>query len=183
MDPAPASSSSLKEAADRNALQVEAIFLTHSHWDHIADVAVLKKELDLKLYVHPFDAANMCHPGSDGLPLMFPIEGNEPDGFFEEGQKLQVGNLEIEVIHTPGHTPGGVCFYIPREKVLISGDTLFSGSIGNLSFPTADPEAMWASLKKLAKLPPDTRVYAGHGPATTIGAEGWLERAEEMFSS
>lgn len=182
IDPAPDSAAALLKAAKQHDLKVEAIFLTHSHWDHIGDVHELRKSLELKLYVHPADADNMRKPGSDGLPLMFAIEGEEPDHFFEEEQKLQVGELEMEVIHTPGHTPGGVSFYLPQEKVLISGDTLFKGSIGNLSFPTADPEAMWESLKKLAKLPPETRVYPGHGPATTIGSEPWLADAKQLFS-
>ncbi|MCB1075463.1 MAG: MBL fold metallo-hydrolase [Simkania sp.] len=182
IDPAPDSAEALLNAAKKHHLKIEAIFLTHSHWDHIGDVAKLKKLLELQLYIHPTDADNMRKPGSDGLPLMFAIDGVEPDHFFEEGQKLKVGTLEIEVIHTPGHTPGGVSFYLPQEKVLISGDTLFKGSIGNLSFPMADSEAMWESLKKLAKLPPETRVYPGHGPATTIGAEPWLSNAKELFS-
>lgn len=182
IDPAPDSAEALLNAAKKHHLKIEAIFLTHSHWDHIGDVAKLKKLLELQLYIHPTDADNMRKPGSDGLPLMFAIDGVEPDHFFEEGQKLKVGTLEIEVIHTPGHTPGGVSFYLPQEKVLISGDTLFKGSIGNLSFPMADSEAMWESLKKLAKLPPETRVYPGHGPATTIDAEPWLSDAKELFS-
>jgi glyoxylase-like metal-dependent hydrolase (beta-lactamase superfamily II) len=104
------------------------------------------------------------------------------DGFLIEGQKLTVGDLDIEVIHTPGHTPGGVCFYLPKEKVLISGDTLFRGTIGNLNFPTSRPDLMWGSLKKLAALPADTKVYPGHGGSTTIGAEKWIGHAKERFT-
>lgn len=181
IDPAPESSQRLLSAKEKHQLKIEAIYLTHSHWDHIGDVAMLKKKLNLPLYVHPADADNVRRPGSDGLPLFFQVEGAEPDHFFAEGQKLRIGDLLIEVIHTPGHTPGGVCFYLPKEKVLISGDTLFQGTIGNLSFPTSDPAAMWTSLKKLSKLPPETRVYPGHGGSTTISAEGWLEKAEEVF--
>lgn len=166
----------LLEAIHKNSLTVEMILLTHSHWDHTADVAKLKKQLGVPLYVHREDAGNVESPGSDGLPLFFPIEGVKPDGFLSEGQKLAVGALEIIVIHTPGHTPGGVCFWIPEEKVLVSGDTLFHGTIGNLSFPTARPALMGESLKKLSKLPPDTRVIPGHGDETTIGAENWISK-------
>lgn len=182
IDPAPDSSQPLTQAAEKHHLKITSIFLTHSHFDHIGDVAALKQAAQLPLYVHPADAENMRNPGSDGLPLMFPIDGAEPDHLLEEGQKLHVGTLTLEVIHTPGHTPGGVCFYLSQEKTLISGDTLFKGSIGNLSFPTANPEAMWTSLQKLAKLPPETRVYPGHGPSTTIGEEPWLENAKQFFS-
>jgi glyoxylase-like metal-dependent hydrolase (beta-lactamase superfamily II) len=75
---------------------------------------------------------------------------------------ISVGKLQLQVIHTPGHSPGGVCFYLADQKTLISGDTLFRGTIGNLSFPTARPKLMWSSLKRLAQLPQDTKVYPGH---------------------
>ncbi len=88
----------------------------------------------------------------------------------------------IKVIHTPGHSPGGVCFYLPSEKILFSGDTLFRGTIGNLSLPTARPDLMWDSLKKLAALPPETKVYPGHGGPTTISAEKWIAHAKGKFN-
>jgi hydroxyacylglutathione hydrolase len=99
-----------------------------------------------------------------------------------EGQIVTVGQLTLTVIHTPGHSPGGVCFYAKEEKVLISGDTLFRGTIGKLNSPTGQAERMWPSLKKLAALPPDVRVYPGHGEGTSIGEENWLARAEEIFN-
>lgn len=182
IDPAPDSRAHLTNAANIHDLTITSIFLTHTHWDHIGDVTSLKKDLNLKLYLHPSDAPNMRHPGADKLPLMFHIEGAEPDELLEEGQKLKVGDLQIEVIHTPGHTQGSLCFYLSKENTLLSGDTLFRGSIGNLSLPTANPNAMWSSLKKLAKLPPQTKVYPGHGPSTTIQAENYLEKAEQIFS-
>jgi len=113
---------------------------------------------------------------------MYQIEGVEPEFDLQEGEIIEVGKLQLIVIASPGHTPGGVCFYLDKEKILFSGDTLFKGSIGNLSFPTADPQAMWHSLKKLEKLPSETVVYPGHGPSTTIGDEDWLPKAQELFS-
>lgn len=155
----------------KNSLEVQMILLTHSHWDHTAEVAALKEKLHVPLYVHAEDAGNVEHPGSDGLPLLFPIKGVKPDGFLQDGEEILIGSLQLKVIHTPGHTPGAVCFWLPKEEVLISGDTLFRGTIGNLSFPTARPSLMGESLKKLAKLPPKTRVIPGHGEETTIEAE------------
>ena len=113
---------------------------------------------------------------------MEPIKGARPSHDLVEGQILRVGQLKALVIATPGHTPGGVCFYFKKENILISGDTLFKGSIGNLSFPTAEPAKMWHSLKQLARLPPDTHVYPGHGGPTTIKEEYWLDEAENHFS-
>ncbi len=154
------------------------VLLTHSHWDHFADVSKFKKAYpELKIAVHEKDAPNLRNPGEDGLPMWIQIDGVEPDRYLKEGDTIQ----GYEVLELPGHTPGGVGFYDPKEKVLFSGDTLFQGTIGNLSFPTANPEMMWKSLKKLAKLPPDTTVFPGHGDPTTIGQENWLDRAEEIF--
>jgi hydroxyacylglutathione hydrolase len=161
----------LLQALKKYGLQLEMILMTHSHWDHIADVAQLKKKIPAPVYVHREDAGNLRNPGSDGLPLILPIEGIEPEGFLEEGQVLNVGEIKIRVLHTPGHTPGGVCFFIEKEKVLISGDTLFRGTIGSLSLPTARPTQMKETLHKLALLPPDIRVIPGHGNETSIGGE------------
>ncbi len=152
-------------------LTLECILFTHSHWDHIADAAICKKKWDVPIWIHVEDAENLRNPGSDQLPCWISIQGVEPQGFLSDGQKLFVGNLEVHVLHTPGHTPGCVCFYLPKEKLVLSGDTLFCGSIGNLSFPTARPALMRTSLEKLMQLPADTVVVPGHGEETTIGDE------------
>jgi len=174
-------SEQLIERGEELGLSIESLLLTHSHWDHTADAAFLKKELKIPVYVHELDAENVRDPGSDGLPLMVDIPKVDPDNYLEDGQKLIVGDLNIEVIHTPGHSPGGVCFYLAEQGVLISGDTLFQGTIGNLSFPTAEPDKMWFSLQRLSQLPPNTRVIPGHGEETTIGEEKWLSNAKEYF--
>jgi len=162
-------------------LRIEILLLTHSHWDHIAEASLFKEKLQIPIYIHEEDAENVKHPGSDQLPMFFPVKGVEPDRFLLDKQVISMGSLSIEVIHTPGHTPGGVCFYIADHKTLISGDTLFQGTIGNLSFPTARPKLMWVSLKRLAQLPKDTKVYPGHGEPTTIGDESWIAHAEQRF--
>lgn len=168
--------------AEEKGSKIEKILLTHSHWDHFADAKELKEKTHAPLYIHTLDAKNLEDPGSDGLPLFIPIEAVSPDHFLSEGDVITVGELKLEVIHTPGHSPGSVCFYLAEQKLLIAGDTLFQGTIGSLSLPTAEPDKMWDSLAKLAKLPPDTRVVPGHGPDTTIGRESWLGHAKEFFS-
>ena len=182
IDPAPDSSAQIHSFLTQRQLKVQKILLTHSHWDHIADVKQLKELYQIPVYIHPLDAPNLQQPGSDGLPCWVSIPAVQPDMFLEEGMQVPVGELSFQVLHTPGHSPGGVCFYEPTQHVLFSGDTLFQGTIGNLSFPTSQPSLMWSSLAKLAQLPLDTRVFPGHGPATTIQAESsWLHDAEKLF--
>jgi glyoxylase-like metal-dependent hydrolase (beta-lactamase superfamily II) len=163
-------------------LTVEKIILTHSHWDHIADLSLLKKIYPVTVAVHQEDMLNVEHPGSDGLALYLPIEGVKVDEVLQGNEEFSLGKLHIQIIHTPGHSPGGICLYLADQKVLISGDTLFKGSLGRIDLPTSEPERMWVSLKRLSKIPSDVKVFPGHGPSTTIGSEGWLARAEEFFS-
>lgn len=183
VDPAPGSARSVYLSIQQNNFACKAIVLTHSHWDHMADVQRLKAHDSIPVYIHPLDASNLETPGSDGLPCPMLIEGVKPDAFLEEGTSISVGTLTFQVIHTPGHSPGSICLYESSTATLIAGDTLFKGTIGNLSFPTSDPSLMWPSLSKLAKLPPETKVYPGHGPTTTIGAESWLPHAQQRFES
>lgn len=183
IDPAPESFEPIAAFVAQQGFHVDKLLLTHSHWDHTADTAKFKAAYGMPIYIHKLDSGNLEQPGSDGLPCWIAIEGVKADAFFDEGDTLNIGEISLQVICTPGHTPGGVCFYSPQQGVLISGDTLFAGSIGNLSFATARPQLMWDSLAKLAKLPPETRVFPGHGPATTIGKETWLPDAKRIFGN
>jgi len=167
---------SLLQRVQEELLFPKMILLTHSHWDHIADAAQLKKEWGVPLYLHEADRENLESPGSDGIPLWSPVTPTHPDGFVKDGDKLQLGEVEIVVLHTPGHTPGGVCYWIPQEQLLVSGDTLFKGGMGNLSLPTAQPEQMAQSLGRLSQFSQDTIVLPGHGERTTIGTEKWLQK-------
>ncbi len=183
IDPAPQSTLTIIPFIEKQGLHVQKILLTHSHWDHIADAADMKATYQVPVLVHPKDAKNLQEPGSDGIPLFISIEPVEPGGFFGEGDIISVGNLKLEALETPGHTPGGVCFYIKEHGALISGDTLFCGTMGRLSIPTGEPDAMWKSLIKLSHLPAITKVYPGHGDPTTIGAEHWLQDAQKRFGN
>lgn len=172
----------IQEYLHNNRYALRAIYLTHSHFDHIADVSkFIEKDPTIDLWVHPEDAKNLTSPGADGIPLFFSIEPATPTGFLEENQKHLLGELSFFVMHTPGHSPGSVCFYFENSQDLFSGDTLFKSSIGTLSLPTSEPGRMWSSLKKLEILPQSVKVYPGHGNSTTIGQESWLKHAQEYF--
>lgn len=183
IDPAPDSAPQIEAFLSEHDFKPQKILLTHSHWDHIADVHPLKEKYQIPVYVHSLDALNLQEPGADSLPCWIPISGVKPDVFLEEGMEVKVGDHAFQVLHTPGHSPGCVCFFEPVQHVLLSGDTLFQGTIGNLSFATSQPSLMSSSLAKLAKLPPETRVFPGHGPSTTIRAEReWIPDAKKLFN-
>jgi glyoxylase-like metal-dependent hydrolase (beta-lactamase superfamily II) len=181
IDPAFDSAEPIYAYLKEHNLICQSILLTHSHWDHIANVFQIKKALNIPVYVHSLDALNLENPGADQLPCPLSISGVKADFFYDDRSPLPVGNLNFQIIHTPGHSAGSVCLFEPNHHILFSGDTLFKGTIGHISFPTSQPHLMWDSLRKLAELPPMTKVYPGHGPSTTIGKESWLADAQRYF--
>ena len=150
---------------------IVAVLLTHAHVDHVLYLQMYK-EKGIPVYLHEADNAAMGDPelnlSSDLLETMtFPAA----DHLIREGDRLSLAGLDIEVLHTPGHTPGSVCFRIGDD--LFSGDTLFRLGYGRVDFPGGNVSDMAASLKRLKKLPGQTRVYPGHGGPTTIAREQW----------
>lgn len=150
---------------EKKGLVPEAVLLTHAHFDHITGIAELQKLFPgLPVFVHKADTVMFGHPFNQ-MPGEYASIG-VPSGIRD------VNDLKIcEVIHTPGHTPGGVCYHFSEDKLLLSGDTLFAGSIGRTDFPGGSMSMMMESLKKLMALPDDTLVIPGHGSHTTIGRE------------
>lgn len=160
---------------------LSSVILTHSHWDHIADLSRFVEKYNPQVLVHTEDALNVQEPGSDGLTFWIPIQGAKPTKLLQDGDSITFAGDSWRVIHTPGHSPGGICLHSSMHNVLISGDTLFKGTIGRLDLPTGEPDRMWHSLKKLSFLPPETIVYSGHGPTTTIGRESWLKNPQNYI--
>ncbi len=144
--------------------QVEYILLTHGHYDHIGAVAQLHEALPgTKVYLHKADSRGT---GFHVVPLADQVADLK---YYSDGDTLTLGSLTIHVIHTPGHTPGGVTLRV--EDALFTGDTLFAGSMGRSDFPGGNTQQLFASLKKLAQLEGDFQVLPGHDRATTLDRE------------
>jgi len=173
IDVPPDSSDSLFHFIEQNELKIHGIVLTHSHWDHTADVPELKKLLKAPVFIHRADEYRLQNPGKYSVwKLPFELSAFSADKYLEDNEKQEFGSLNFRVLHTPGHTEGGICIYFPEHKVLFSGDTLFNMSVGRTDLPGGDWETLYNSIKnKLLTLPDDIDVYCGHGEATTIGLE------------
>ena len=163
----------LKTYIDGKGLKLVALLNTHCHFDHVFGNAFLCREYGVKYLAHRGELRNIERFASGAA--LFGFAGDPPPAlseFLEDGASFKFGKSELNIIHTPGHSPGGVCFYSPDDKFLISGDTLFADSIGRTDLPGGDFDTLTESLKKLIDaLPDDTKVYPGHGPQTNIGHE------------
>lgn len=151
-------------------LDIKYIVLTHGHIDHIGAVSELKEATGAEFYAHSEEGVVFQgQPVSPLLGVSYPAMPN-PDRWLKGGDSLDIGDLHFIVLHTPGHSPGGICLL--GEGVVFSGDTLFNHGIGRTDFPMGSHSQLMDSIHtKLMVLPDDTVVYPGHGPASTIGAE------------
>lgn len=161
------------ETAEQNGAELQAILLTHSHWDHTADAVPLHKRTGAPVYIHADDEYRLVEPMRHTLwPLPFTIEGMSAQQHFTHGDTIQFGALSFEVRHTPGHSEGGVCFIDSKRKLAFVGDTLFAGSIGRTDLPGGDLATLLASIRReLFSLDDTMRIFPGHGPDSSIGHE------------
>lgn len=147
------------------------IMNTHGHVDHIGGVADIIEKTGVPFMMHKDDMFLLEGINNDPIQAFLQVKmPPPPDKFFSDGDRIVVGNLEFQVIHTPGHTPGSVCFL--TDNILLSGDTLFANSIGRADLPGGNHKQLLTSIReKLLILDDNIRVYSGHGPVTTIGNE------------
>ena len=174
LDPGMGAAEPIAARAEANGLRVHLIANSHGHIDHIFDNAPLMDVTEAPLGIHPDDAYRLDGRNSYGFELR-PVTATVD---LREGEQVRIGDLVLDVLHTPGHTEGSVCLYEERLGLLLSGDTLFAGAFGRVDFPGGDEGQMIASLGRLAReMPAGVRVLPGHGAETTIGREvPWIER-------
>ncbi len=166
-------------AVKETGLEIRYILATHGHFDHSAATKRLKEELDAEFLLHEEDLSFVRRSKKSAEQWGINIDQvPDPDGYIKEDDILKLGLLELKIIHTPGHSPGGISIYVESENALFSGDTLFLGSVGRTDFDGGSMEILVTSIKeKLYALPDSTVVYTGHGPQTTIGDE----KMQNMF--
>jgi glyoxylase-like metal-dependent hydrolase (beta-lactamase superfamily II) len=162
----------LLDEVARRGWDLIGLWLTHGHFDHVADHEVVTARFpNAKVLIHELDAPKLRNPKTSVFVLPFTIPPREPDGLLADGQELSLGALELEVIYTPGHSPGHVMFHLANEKILVGGDLIIGGSIGRTDLPDSDHAALEQSIRRIMKLPPETRLLPGHGDISTLAAE------------
>ena len=153
-------------------VEPEAVLLTHGHFDHIMALNDLKKRYNVPVYAHEEEEDVLKQSSLNLSGSIGQIYTTQADVYVKDGEHLKLAGLDVIVLYTPGHTKGGVCYYFPEEKVLMSGDTLFHCSIGRTDFPTGSMSQLVRSVKEqLFVLPDDVQVYPGHDSVTSIGYE------------
>ena len=164
-------SEGIYDVIHREGLELSAIVNTHGHFDHVCGNAFFKAKTGAPILIHQADVAMMRQAAQQAVTFGFQVPTPPtPDRVLTEGDDVVVGEHRMRVLHTPGHTPGGICLY--EEGIAFVGDTLFAGSIGRTDLGGGSLEVLLASIRsKLLSLPDKTAVYPGHGPPTTIGEE------------
>jgi hydroxyacylglutathione hydrolase len=160
----------IADLLDGKGLRPEYIVFTHAHYDHVCAAGELKARFGAHIVMHEDERDSYRMTKELCMSWGFGEEDFPPaDVVVKDGREIVLGDLVFRVIHTPGHTPGGICLY--GGKALFTGDTLFMGSVGRTDLPGGSTDMLMASLKKISSLPPETRVLSGHGGETTIAEE------------
>ncbi len=157
---------------EKEGLDLKAILLTHGHFDHVMAVDILRQQYNVKAYIHELEREVLGSAEKNCAYMIRSSFTTEADVFVKDEEELQFGALKLKVIHTPGHTQGGVCYYFYQADTLFSGDTMFCRNVGRDDLPTGNGMALQKSIReKLLVLPEEVIVFPGHNGPTTIGAE------------
>lgn len=162
----------LLAAIDDRDWTLTAVWQTHAHVDHVAGLNDVKEVRDVPILLHEAEQPVYNAAVQQGMMFGFNVEPLPPvDQYVEEGEVVNVGELEATVMLLPGHSPGSVAFYFEEQGLFFGGDVVFAGSVGRVDLPGCDPNAMRQSLQRVKQLPDDTIILPGHGPTTTVGQE------------
>lgn len=171
----------IMQAVSESRLDVKYIVCTHAHFDHVGAVAFIKKRTGAEIVIHEDELE--LYRGARDQAVFFGYELEplpEPDIMVKDGSKIKIGNLSFSVLHTPGHSPGSMSIF--GEGIILTGDTLFAGSVGRTDFYGGDMNKLKKSFGQIMALPPETRVLAGHGPESTIGEESTQNCFLDLFT-
>ena len=173
-----ASGKQLAERIRQDGFIPVAVLLTHGHFDHAGAAEELAKEFDIKVYAHEAEKDTLADPKKNVSWMVGASESYRADVFLKDNESINLGNFDIKVLHTPGHTEGGCCYYIPEEHIVFSGDTLFADSVGRTDFPGGSMSKIVRSIQEklltlteAGNLETDVMVYPGHNEPTTIETE------------
>lgn len=166
------SASFLAEKIKQEELQPQAILLTHGHFDHAMAAEELAGIFDIRIYAHEAEKDTLKQSALNASGMIGRRDSYHADIFVKDEEMLHLAGMDLKVLYTPGHTEGGCCYYIEKESVLFSGDTLFCMSVGRTDFPRGSMSQLVRSIKeKILPLPDEVKVYPGHMGPTTIGME------------
>ena len=162
----------LLDEAEARKLDVVGLWLTHGHFDHVADHAVVTSRFpNAKVLIHALDEPKLMNPGASSFILPFTIPPRRADGHVADSQTLALGSHQVQVIHTPGHAPGHVMYHFPHEKLLVGGDLIIMGAVGRTDLPDSNEQELFHSIRRIMQFPADTRLLPGHGQPSTLGEE------------
>ncbi len=163
----------LLDVARELGLEIDAIWLTHAHLDHVLGLREAAAATGAPIWLHPEDRMLYDAAPQQGEAFGFPVEPlPEVDESFASGQRLQLGEHTVEVLFVPGHSPGHVAFWFPEAQTVVAGDVLFAGSIGRTDLPGGSYETLMRSIRQvIVPLGDDVRIFPGHGPPTEVGIE------------
>jgi hydroxyacylglutathione hydrolase len=162
----------LLDEAVKRGWDVVGLWLTHGHFDHVADHRVVTDRFPAaRVLIHRLDEPKLEHPERVRFPVPFRIPPRKADAYVEDGQRLTLGSLNVRVLHTPGHSPGHVMYYFEDAGVLVGGDLIIMGAVGRTDFPDASEDQLNASIRRVMTLPRETNLLPGHGDPSTLGHE------------
>ena len=181
IDAPPGAAKHFIEIAATYDVEILMVVSTHGHWEHIADNSALVSATGAYLCGHAWDTARLANPHLTMFEHeRFKVTPSVADRIVHDGEILEIGSMRLEILHTPGHTPGSICIYEKASGVLFSGDTLLRHSVGRTDVPGGNQDALSKSLRRLSALPDETLVYPGHGASTTIRDERWILEIARM---